>query len=586
MKRTLYNMVAAAFLAGGMTACADFLEIEPQTEILEENFWNAKGDVDGMVAGCYQTMQGDAILKRMMVWGEFRSENLSPGHEDVGNRDASLEKLLKENLQPNNGYTYWGDFYNVINRCNLIIERAPGVAERDPSYTESELRATIAEVSALRDLCYFYLIRTFRDVPYTTEPYVDDAQVMTLPVTRFDDILDWLIADLEAVQYDAVRVYPENKLNYQTGRITQEAIHAILCEMYLWKKDYANCIRYADLVIDAKKRQKEERENQASGGGMKTKDLLNGFPLISHFVGGNSMPSGQVYNSIFGEGGSEETIFELTFDKDRENMPSNGAVNILYGNAKMGMGYARPSTFITEDVTSKVYNIFSNEYDARYSESVSESMVGKYVYSGMATTSTDGGDTWKLSFLGMYPENRNRSNWIIYRLADIMLLKAEALVQTVAVTDGSNAAVNEANRTVLTEAFTLVNAVNKRALIRKEENNSNYRNSDTLKLASYVNSKSAMEELVLKERHRELMFEGKRWFDLVRAAERDGNTTKLAAAVTRKFSSTAALVRSKLAKMDAIYWPINTEELKVNPNLKQNPAYGSSEEEGSYSKTE
>ena len=76
----------------------------------------------------------------------------------------------------------------------------------------------------------------------------------------------------------------------------------------------------------------------------------------------------------------------------------------------MGMGYARPSTFITEDVTSKVYNIFSNEYDARYSESVSESMVGKYVYSGMATTSTDGGDTWKLSFLGMYPENRNRSN--------------------------------------------------------------------------------------------------------------------------------------------------------------------------------
>ena len=97
MKRTLYNMVAAAFLAGGMTACADFLEIEPQTEILEENFWNAKGDVDGMVAGCYQTMQGDAILKRMMVWGEFRSENLSPGHEDVGNRDASLEKLLKEN---------------------------------------------------------------------------------------------------------------------------------------------------------------------------------------------------------------------------------------------------------------------------------------------------------------------------------------------------------------------------------------------------------------------------------------------------------------------------------------------------------
>ena len=104
-------------------------------------------------------------------------------------------------------------------------------------------------------------------------------------------------------------------------------------------------------------------------------------------------------------------------------------------------------------------------------------------------------------------------------------------------------------------------------------------------MSSYINSRSLMEELVLRERQCELMFEGKRWFDLVRRSQRDGNTTKLSSTATQKFSSTASLIRSKLEKMDAIYWPINRDELKVNPNLKQNPAYGSGDEEGNYEKT-
>jgi hypothetical protein len=159
-----------------------------------------------------------------------------------------------------------------------------------------------------------------------------------------------------------------------------------------------------------------------------------------------------------------------------------------------------------------------------------------------------------------------------------MLLKAEALVQMSAVTDGSDAAVNEANKALFTEAFVLVNAVNKRSVLQRPL-------KDTLKLASYVNSRSQMEDLVLTERHRELIFEGKRWFDLVRRSQRDGNTSVLASKVTQKFSSTATLVRSKLEKMDAIYMPVNLDELKLNPNLKQNPAYGSGDEEGNYEKT-
>ena len=191
----------------------------------------------------------------------------------------------------------------------------------------------------------------------------------------------------------------------------------------------------------------------------------------------------------------------------------------------------------------------------------------------------ESGSSYSFVFSNIYPEGKNKSNWIIYRLTDIMLMKAEALVQMAAVTDGNNAEVNAANKQLFTEAFVLVNAVNKRSIMQRPL-------KDTLMMNSYITSPSAMEELVLTERQRELMFEGKRWFDLVRRAQRDGETTKLASMATQKFSSTASLIRSKLENMNAIYWPINRDELKVNPNLKQNPAYGSGDEEGNYSKTE
>lgn len=577
MKKILYHIVCVAGLVGGLTSCADYLEVEPQTEILEENFWNEKADVDNIVAGCYQAMQGDAILKRMMIWGEFRSENVSPGSSNISNEDRNLEEILKENIKATNPYTFWGDFYNVINRCNLVIARAPQVAANDPSYSQSELKATIAEVTALRSLCYFYLIRAFRDVPYNNEVYVEDTQVMTLPAMPFNEVLDNLIADLEEIKGDAVKTYPKNKANYQTGRITQDAINAMLCEMYLWKQDYATCVHYADLVIESKKEREEERKQENTGMNVITEDFYNGFPLISNYTGTSTTPFGNAYESIFGEGDSKETIFELAFVKGNDNMPSNGAVNTFYGNLKVGMGYVRPSNLITNDVEASAFKIFYKN-DCRAYEALDGEQIGKYVYSNIGTLVSSSGNAEGFLLMGMYPDGKNKSNWIIYRLTDIMLMKAEALVQMAAVTDGSNAEVNAANKELFTEAFILVNAINKRSLLQRPL-------KDTLVMSSYINSRSLMEELVLRERQCELMFEGKRWFDLVRRSQRDGNTTKLSSTATQKFSSTASLIRSKLEKMDAIYWPINRDELKVNPNLKQNPAYGSGDEEGNYEKT-
>ena len=87
-----------------------------------------------------------------------------------------------------------------------------------------------------------------------------------------------------------------------------------------------------------------------------------------------------------------------------------------------------------------------------------------------------------------------------------------------------------------------------------------------------------MENLLLEERQREFLFEGKRWFDLVRMARRDGNNTRLSTLVTRKYIDNVNAIRIKLANPNRIYFPYSKSELKVNPLLKQNTAYNDTED--------
>ena len=571
-KNIITNITSLVCLFLGLSSCTDFLEIEPQNEIILEKFWNEKADVDGIIYGCYSGMQSDNMLMRMIVWGEFRSDNISRGQNL--DKDQNLENVLKENITASNGYTTWDQFYNIINRCNTVIQYAPKVAERDPSFSESELRADIAEVSALRDLCYFYLIRTFRDVPYSTKAYIDDNQVMDLPATSFDDVLDSLIVDLESVKDDAVERYPsgtETQGLYQTSRITKEAIYAMLCDMYLWKQDYHKCIRYADMVIASKKLQAEEKQRESYT--VNDFEKFGGYPLISESPFSSSTYYGSAYNSIFGQGNSSEGILELTF-MDDENMPNNGGVNLCYGYNKSGimtMGYGAPPNYIIDKTSITKDGLYGHRFDARYYENIlSETNIGKYVYQGVTIDFSS--TTPRIMYTGLYNENKNKSNWIIYRLTDVMLMKAEALTQLVATEE----TLSEQDEKYMSQAFSLVTAVNKRSLCQPIL-------KDTLNPKDYA-TKVDMENLVLKERQRELMFEGKRWYDLVRRSRRDGNTQVLLSQVLQKFTTNTSAIQNKLSKMDAIYWPYNVDELKVNKNLKQNSAFGSGES-GNYDKT-
>lgn len=562
MKRrnTIYSIITAVATLLSFASCSDFLEVKPQNVTVENEFWNEKADVDQMMTGLYASLQDAGVVKRMMIWGEFRSDNVTSGNNIE--KDASLQKIFKEDIDASNGYTTWTPFYYIINSANTLIEHAPAVAATDPAFSTSELNADIAEASAIRDLCYFYLIRTFRDVPYTTVAYADDNQVMNLPATKFDDVLDSLIIDLERVQGNAVKNYPSSsstKALYQTGRITQDAIHAMLCDMYLWKKDYNKCIEYADMVIASMCQCAKDKGfyNRLSAD---EEARVNGYPLISDVF--TNTVYGHAYNEIFGDGNSMESIFELTYMRD-DNMPSNGAANDFYMFSKGDIvaGYAAPSTYVsgTEGQTNQVFS----KYDGRYYENMYNGKISKGCFAVVNVDYSGGPEKVSTSHFSPYAENKSKANWIIYRLTDVMLMKAEAL--TALMSDASE--LSDQDKNYMVQAFSLVNAVNKRSVCESVL-------KDTLQANDYA-TKEKIENLVMTERQRELMFEGKRWYDLVCRSRRDGNTDYLRQQTLMKFTSNTSAISGKLAKMDYIYWPYNVDELKVNGNLKQNPAFGS-----------
>lgn len=546
--------------AGLLSSCSDFLDITPLNKVVLENFWTQKSEVNAVLMGCYESLESEESIIRMGVWGEMRSENILQG-ASIGNE---YNEILNENILPTNSLTKWNVMYQTINRCNTVCHYAPMVQKKDPNYTVNELNANIAEASFIRDLCYFYLIRTFRDVPLSFEPTIDDTKEFQIPATPMNAALDSLIKDLESVKDYAVKRYVDdskmsnaqaaNQAYENSSRVTRVAIYALLADLNLWRGNYDETIKYCDLIIDFKKNQYKEKI--ARIGDLTDMQEFAGIPLILEAPAG-SVTCGNAYNEIFGTGNSFESIFELYFRNNQQ--VKNKYVNEFFGKDRLGFisglsRYCKDAATGNSDLFTKndcrVYAT-SQKSNSRYA-------ITKYVNSSVSMDIKNVTDEKSLK-LTISRGNAEYANWIIYRLTDVMLMKAEACILK-----------GEAEYET---AFTLINAVNKRA--------HNYTTSaakDTLVFDDYRTSQEKMEQLLLDERNRELMFEGKRWYDLVRIAVRDGNNQRLVSEATKKYQDKVNALKIKLADPNIIFFPYNKDELKVNPFLKQNSAYGNTEE--------
>lgn len=568
---------ACAFITLGTTSCDDFLTIYPSNEITEEQFWEDRTDLESGIRGCWKQFISQDIMERMVVWGECRSDNFDLMTESWDD----MKDLMNANLLETNSLFSWSAFYKTINFCNKVLQYGLLVVERDKSFTSEDWKPVEAEMKALRALNYFYLVRTFREIPFEFNPIGSEHDVKEHSGRQFkaEVVLDSIINDVEAVKDNGMRQYT-NELDNK-GRFTRESIYTLLADMYLWRAaknaspdsvakygsksqdDYQKVIEYCDAVLDMYM-ERYDRDNPM-GGGTSSENNENPYHLIRmNANGGTQDVVDDVYDEIFVQKNSRESILELQFDGSTNsntclyNYRSN---NGLYRHRDNNTGLLQASA-PCQTVTRNIDNtsgLFSQSDIRRWQSLVYTEAgqrvysIGKYTYQSITHDNLeDNSEGTENAFI---PTGSFNSNWIIYRLSDVLLMKAEAITRLDAPTTEQ-----------LQDAFNCV------TMILYRSNPSVTTDRDKLSFTDYQEP-SQLFDLVMRERRREFFGEGKRWFDLVRMAEHDGTTTNMLTLLLTKYATNTNAVRAKLASMNSLYSPVYENELKVNPNLHQNPAW-------------
>src|SRR6056297_666332 len=117
IRKLVFIFIVTLLLA---PACTDFLMLEPQDELIREEYWKSEGDVVAVLGTAYAKMSD--FLRELYYWSELRGGLLSPYENRTS---VSQLDFLNYNINQYNELVRWDDFYEVINIANTIIEYAP-----------------------------------------------------------------------------------------------------------------------------------------------------------------------------------------------------------------------------------------------------------------------------------------------------------------------------------------------------------------------------------------------------------------------------------------------------------------------------
>ncbi|WP_114783024.1 RagB/SusD family nutrient uptake outer membrane protein [Botryobacter ruber] len=491
-RNTTYILVLSALLLLTTTSCDKYLDLKPKDGVVRQEFWQTKEQVAAAVNGCYASLLAPPLVENLFLWGELRADMLEARS---GIRRQELD-IINVNIESTNPLSNWAAVYTTINYCNNVIKFAPEVLRNDNTFTQAALNGYIGEAMALRALMYFYLARTFGDVPLKLEPTASDKDEVQLPKSSQQDVLNQVVTDLKQAEQYVQTNYGKNELN--KGRITKYAVNAMLADVYLWQNDYQSSIAECNKVINSGQ-----------------------YGLV---VGDNNW-----FPTIFYEGGSSESIFEVYFNINR--------LNPFYSMFSPSVSRRFGASLLARE------EIFASN---------PEEIIEKDIRGDGAAFKLNDGSIWK--YLGVNSGTARSSaasygNFMVYRYADILLMKAEAL--------------NELGQGQ--EALDIIEIIRTRANALPE----------TAQVVE-PDDKNGITDYILAERAREFAYEGKRWYDLLRNARR--NNYERSDLLLNIVANTAQLefqqsAITKLRDKNSHYLPVYFYELATNKKLVQNPFY-------------
>lgn len=472
-----------------LQACQDFLDLQPRSNGIQvdnanpdQPLYQTSAEVESALSGVYADFRNEYFELDYFVNGDVQSDDAYAGGDNPNNYQIDDYKIDATNKNVSRDWAY---LYGTINKANRVINNIEFVT--DPALTQSRRSEIIGEASFIRAFCYWDIVRLWDAAPLqlkeiktvSADLLPEIFPIIFPPNSTQEELYSQIIKDLETAVSNT-RITAQHK-----GYATKGAANALLAKVYatIEPHDWNKVSQYCDAVINA------------------------GYLLLPEYD--------QLWDNAHEN--SSEAIFEINyfggsidhnwgvsifrgFDWKKFNTPSNDLIAAFDAEGDL---VRKQSTIVFLDVTGKWTDNHwpQNQYPF-------ENKYRKY----------------------LYPSDQN---YIFLRLADIILLKAEAL--------------NELGDTP--GAASLVNQIRTRAKL----SNTTAATKETMRLA------------IEKERRLELALEGHRWYDL----KRTGRAIEVINAAKGQNGASLGynLTQSKLL------WPIPQTELDKNAQLVQNPGY-------------
>ena len=538
----LWMLLSLVVIAG----CDDFLTTPPLDQITEDSWWKDESQAKMMVDNCYVHLYNDDGDNLLVFRDGFTDNAIWSGNAVMadGSMTAYTGKVKNE----------WK--YSAIVNLNYVLE---GLEKARESMSPERYDHMRAEVRFIRAFLYYDMLFYFGDIPLVTKVLTIDESRETSRQPR-EEVLNFILTELGEVLVD-IKKDPSS----ETGRVNENVVKAFLARIYLHERSYDKVLEYTKAIMDSGKyglyrafdgdKEKNSYEElfrpQADGNNNEIIfEKQYAAPLKVHALNRNLSPASSVYlgwtglrplqnlvdeyECLGGHATSECERLNCPYLHMREEAPANGG----YGDYE----YRDPrlkSTIITPGWEWKANGVIRSVFGVE--DPNNKDYIQKNPsYTGFLVT----------KYVDLEGEEADRvlggKNLSIIRYADVLLMRAEALIEK-----------NEN----LDEAAALINDVRDRARLPKN---------------IQVTNQSELREKLRHERRVEFAMEGLRYYDIIRwrICDKVRNGDMYGFAKMTDSGKRENIFMEKRVWDDHMYlWPIPQDARDLNENLTQNEGW-------------
>ncbi|MDD3079746.1 MAG: RagB/SusD family nutrient uptake outer membrane protein [Paludibacter sp.] len=437
MKNILYTSLGLLLLT--LSSCNDFLTADLKGDYTSENYYTSAGSATMSVNAIYNSLYGTTLW----IFGDVASDDAVKGG-NAGDQ-ADINSIDNFSATSDNGVlsTFWQSAYETIARANNSIANIEQM-----SFDKTLKNRLIGEAKFLRAYSYFNLVNIFGEVPLKTS-----SDQINVPLSTTSAIYKQIESDLT----EAIDPLPAS-YSSEKGRVTKGAAYALLAKVDLYQNKYSECVSNIDLL-----------------------QALNQYDLVKD------------YANLFKSGAEDsvEVIFGIRYVNNDEVSLGNNLTVWFAPTTEGGYYFDAPTQSFVDAFSEKTAD---GSTDPRLDASIGrdgEPWFNNTTFSSSWSEATgylvkkyDQDDVTGLS------KSQSTVPYHIIRYADVLLMKAEALVELGSEDD-------------LTLAAEALNKVRVRAgLATTEETTQN-----------------GLRTVIRNERRKELGFEFHRFFDLMRWGE-------------------------------------------------------------------